>query len=83
WMLQLHADAAALAQLSPDQLRQPDARAKLNDLFTMANYSFTGHFDPDTGQIQEGVSQIHYNNLRLATFDVAACSSGLPNNPCM
>jgi serine/threonine protein kinase len=74
WMEQIHNESAALLQLSPDQLRQPDTLLKLNTIFTLANYAFTGRFDPNTEQIQEGISQIHANNLRLATLNIKACT---------
>ncbi|MBE3559190.1 MAG: protein kinase [Ktedonobacteraceae bacterium] len=83
WMRRILATAAQLLKKSGPELLQADARMKLNDLFTLANYAFTGQIDPNTNQVREGVSQIHYNILQLATFDVTACTSGNQSNPCV
>lgn len=83
WMVQIHLDTEQLLQMTTDQLRQPAAQAKLNEIFTLANYAFTGKLDPNTDQVREGISQIHYNDLRLATFDVRACKSSNASNPCV
>jgi hypothetical protein len=42
----------------------------LDDLYVQANRAFTGQFDPNTNQVQEGITQIHADILRLATFDI-------------
>lgn len=70
WLENVHNDASQLIQMTPQQLVSPTASRLLNDLFTQANYAFVGQTDPNTGQVKEGVVQIHYNVLGLATFDV-------------
>jgi len=70
WLTQVHKDAQQLLQMSDAQLLQPGTRPLLDDLYVQANRAFTGRFDPNTNQVQEGVSQIHADILRLATFDI-------------
>lgn len=70
WLSQAHKDAQKLMQMSDAQLLQPGARLLLNDLYIQANRAFTGQFDPNTNRVQEGVTQIHADILRLATFDI-------------
>ncbi len=82
WLLAMHDDAAKLVQMSDAQLLQPQTVSTLNDLFINANNAFVGHVDPNTNQVREGVSQIHYGIQRLATFDITACTLG-SNNFCM
>ncbi|MBV9706909.1 MAG: protein kinase [Chloroflexi bacterium] len=82
WLLAVHDDAAKLVQMSDAQLLQPQTVSTLNDLFINANNAFVGHVDPNTNQVREGVSQIHYSIQRLATFDITACTLG-SNNFCM
>jgi len=45
-------------------------------MVTNALYAFIGRPDPSTGQIQEGVVQVHYNIQGLATYDVSPYQSG-------
>lgn len=70
WLENVHNDASKLIQMTPQQLVAPGTSRLLNDLFTQANYAFVGQTDPNTGQVKEGVVQIHYNVLGLAAFDV-------------
>ncbi|HEY7415492.1 MAG TPA: hypothetical protein VH593_09890, partial [Ktedonobacteraceae bacterium] len=70
WLEQVHTDAQKLMQMSDAQLQQPASQALFDDLYTQANRAFTGRFNPDTGQVQDGVSQIHAQDLQLATFDI-------------
>jgi serine/threonine protein kinase len=70
WLDLVHKDVQKLMQMSDAQLLQPGARSLLNDLYIQANHAFTGQFDPNTNQVKEGVSQIHADILRLATFDI-------------
>jgi eukaryotic-like serine/threonine-protein kinase len=70
WLSQVHKDAQKLMQMSDAQLLQPGARPLFNDLYLQANHAFTGQFDPNTNRVQEGVTQIHADILRLATFDI-------------
>jgi hypothetical protein len=72
WLASVRKDAQQLEQMSQAQLALPATRNNLLD--TMANdalSAFAGHIDPDSGNVQEGVIQIHYNIQRLATFDIA------------
>lgn len=73
-------DAIKLFNMPNDQLLGDDGRTLLDDLATKANYAFVGQVDPFTGQVNEGVVQIHYNIQRLATFDIRECSAS--SNPC-
>ncbi|MBV9689162.1 MAG: serine/threonine protein kinase [Ktedonobacteraceae bacterium] len=82
WLVAVHDDAAKLVQMSDAQLLQPQTLSTLNDLFINANNAFVGHVDPNTNQVREGVSQIHYSIQRLATFDITACMLS-SNNFCM
>jgi serine/threonine protein kinase len=70
WLNLVHKDAQKLMQMSDAQLLQPATRPLLDDLYVQANRAFTGQFDPNTNQVQEGVTQIHADILRLATFDI-------------
>lgn len=70
WLNLVHKDAQKLMQMSDAQLLQPGARPLLDDLYVQANRAFTGQFDPNTNQVQEGITQIHADILRLATFDI-------------
>lgn len=81
-LLTVHSDAEQLVQMSDSQLAQPAAATLLNDLFVHANAAFAGQIDPNTNQVKAGVVQIHYNIQRLATFDIAACTSSNSTNPC-
>ncbi|HZR44555.1 MAG TPA: hypothetical protein VFB12_30870, partial [Ktedonobacteraceae bacterium] len=83
WLQGVHSDAETLIHMTPDQLKQPQALTVLNHMFTLANYAFVGQTDPNTNLVKEGVSQIHYNDQRLATFDITACTSGNARNPCV
>src|SRR5260370_6845403 len=70
WLAKVRKDAQQLEPLSLQQLSQPAALAILNDMANQALYAFAGRIDPTTGNVQEGVIQIHYNIQLLATFDV-------------
>jgi hypothetical protein len=70
WLTQAHKDAQQLLQMPDAQLLQPGTRPLFDDLYVQTNRAFTGRFDPNTNQVQEGVSQIHSDILRLATFDI-------------
>ncbi|GCE25719.1 hypothetical protein KDA_12030 [Dictyobacter alpinus] len=83
WFMGVHDDAADLIHMTPEQLRQPSTRVKLNHMFKLANNAFVGEADPATNQVKEGVSQIHYKAQRLATFDIMACSASNANKPCI
>jgi hypothetical protein len=61
--------------MTPQQLLAPETTRILDDLFTQANNAFVGQTDPNTDQVKEGVVQIHYSVLGLATFDVQPYSA--------
>jgi hypothetical protein len=75
WLEKVHSDAAQLIQMTPQQLLAPETTRILDDLFTQANNAFVGQTDPNTDQVKEGVVQIHYSVLGLATFDVQPYSA--------
>ncbi|GCE17877.1 hypothetical protein [Dictyobacter kobayashii] len=83
WYLGVHDDAAQLIHMSPQQLHQPGTMMTLNHMFKLANNAFVGETDPATNQVKEGVSQIHYEAQRLATFDIMACSNNETSRPCV
>ena len=74
----VHDDALRLFKMTDGQLLADDGRILLDDLATQANYAFVGQINPYTGQVKEGVVQVHYNIQRLATFDIRACTSSQP-----
>jgi serine/threonine protein kinase len=80
WLQAVRSDAVKLEQMNNAQLSQ--AGPVLDDLFTQANYAFVGQFDPNTGNVREGVAQIHYNIQKLATFDVQPCMITNGQNSC-
>ena len=75
---QVRREALALVTLSPDQLEQPAQLARLELLATQARDAFSGTEDPVTGQVVDGITQIHYAMSNLATMDVVpvACPTG-------
>lgn len=71
WLSNVRKDAQQLAVMSSAQLAQPAVRDSLLD--TMSNdalAAFAGRIDPGTGNVQEGMIQLHYDIQHLATFDV-------------
>lgn len=74
---QVHQDAKQLVAMDDTQLLLPSTLAILNDMVTNAQYAFTGQFDPASGNLQYGVTQIHYAIGQLATMDVSAGSTGV------
>ena len=70
WLQQVRTDAKQLFNMTPDQLAQPAALAVLDDLVTQATYAYIGQFDPITNSVKPGVLQVHYDVLKLATFDI-------------
>src|SRR5205823_5965163 len=66
----VHVDVPPGTPITPDQLAQPAALAVLDDLVTHATYAYTGQLDPNTNTVKPGVLQVHYDVLRLATFDI-------------
>ncbi len=78
WLKAVHGDAEKILLMPPNQLRQPAGQELLDDMFTQANNAFIGQTDPNTLQVKEGVAQIHYDIQRLATFDVAPCTTDNP-----
>src|SRR5262249_13467890 len=70
WLEHVHRDAVQLVSMSDAQLLQPPSLSILDDMATQALNAFGGRIDPATGQIQDGVLQVHYNIQHLATFDI-------------
>jgi hypothetical protein len=70
WLQQVRTDAKKLFNMTPDQLAQPAARDVLDDLVTQATYAYIGQLDPITNTVKLGVLQVHYDVLKLATFDI-------------
>lgn len=75
WLEMVHTDAQQLMKMSDTQLQQPAAQSLFDNLYTQADHAFTGQFDPNTGQVQDGVIQIHAQDLQLATFDIQPYSA--------
>ncbi len=67
---QVHQDAKKLVVMTDAQLAQPATLSLLDDMVKHAQDAFVGQFDPTTGEIQNGVTQIHYAIQRLATMEV-------------
>ena len=82
WLSNVHSEAHQLVHMTPDQLRQPQTLTLLNTMFNQATAAFVGQTDPNTNEVKEGVSQIHYEAQSLATFDVQGCSSSNVKNFC-
>ena len=70
WLQQMRTDAKQLFDMTPDQLAQPATLNVLDDLVTQATYAYIGQFDPITNTVKSGVLQVHYDVLKLATFDI-------------
>jgi hypothetical protein len=70
WLQQVRTDAKQLFHMTPDQLAQPAARDVLDDLVTQVTYAYIGQLDPITDTVKPGVLQIHYDVLKLATFNI-------------
>ncbi len=70
WLNQVHMDAKALFNMSPEQLAQPAAQSLLEDLVAQATYAYIGQLNPTTNTIIPGVLQAHYAIQKLATFDI-------------
>ena len=69
---QVHQDAKKLFAMDAAQLVQTSALSILDDMVTNAQLAFTGQFDPTSGNVQNGVTQIHYAIALLATMDVSS-----------
>lgn len=83
WLSAVHKDAAELIQKPADQIIQPQTLPVFDDMLTQANKAFTGQTDPHTGQVKEGVAQIHYKIQNLAMFDLTACKGSNTGNICV
>jgi hypothetical protein len=70
WLQQVRTDAKKLFNMTPAQLAQPAALDVLDDLVTQVTYAYIGRLDPITDIVKLGVLQIHYDVLKLATFDI-------------
>ena len=75
WLTDLHKDAEELIHKPADQLVQPETLPLFNNMFELANNAFISQTDPHTGQVREGVAQIHYRIQSLATFDITPYSN--------
>ncbi len=82
WLTTVHSAANQLVHMTPDQLSQPQTQTLLNTMFIQATAAFVGQTDPNTNEVKEGVSQIHYEAQSLATLDVLGCSSSNVKNFC-
>ncbi len=71
---QVHKDARQLVTFSDAQLLQPPALALLDNMVKNAQDAFMGQFDPATGEIQDGITQIHFAVARLATMNVTVAA---------
>ena len=67
---QVHQGAKKLVMMTGAQLLQPATLSLLDDMVKHAQDAFVGQFDPATGEIQDGVTQIHFAIQRLASMDV-------------
>jgi len=67
---QVHQGAKKLVMMTGAQLLQPATLSLLDDMVKHAQDAFVGQFDPTTGEIQDGVTQIHFAIQRLASMDV-------------
>jgi serine/threonine protein kinase len=70
WLQQVRTDAKKLINMTPDQLAQPAALAVLDDMVTQATYAYIGQFNPITNSVKLGVLQVHYDVIKLATFNI-------------
>ena len=80
WLDTVHSIANQLVHMTPDQLKEPQTLTLLNTMFNQATAAFVGQTDPNTNEVKEGVSQIHYEAQSLATLDVQGCSSANVKN---
>ena len=82
WLISVRKNAQQLEPMSSTQLAQPTTRDNLLDIMAdEALSAFAGRIDPDTGSVEEGVIQIHYNIQRLATFDITQYRAQNSNTP--
>jgi hypothetical protein len=71
----VYQDAKDLFALTNEELLQPQALLKLNDLNTQAFSAYVGQLNPTTNQVDAAVLQLHYDVQSLATFDVTLYQS--------
>ena len=83
WLTNVRKDAQQLEPMSSAQLAQTTTRDNLLDTMSdEALAAFAGRLNPGTGSVQEGVTQIHYDIQRLATFDIHTVSAGCTTYVC-
>jgi len=70
WLTNVREDAQQLEPLSAAQLAQPTTHDLLDAMSNEALSAFAGRIDPTSGNVQDGVIQIHYDIQRLATFNI-------------
>lgn len=78
---QVRTEALALVTMTPAQLEQPAQLARLELLALLARAAFSGTEDPVTGQVADGITQIHYAMSNLATMDVVAVACPTGSSP--
>jgi len=70
WLEKVRQDTQQLVNRTNDQLGADPVLSDLDSIASEALNAFAGRIDPATGNVQEGVIQVHFSNQRLATFDV-------------
>jgi hypothetical protein len=70
WLEKVRQDVQRLVNRTNDQLGADAVLSDLDSIASEALNAFAGRIDPATGNVQEGSIQVHFNNQRLATFDV-------------
>ena len=70
-MQRVHADAVQLAKMSDAALLAPQALSLLNDMDTNTNAAFAGQFNPATGEVQGGITEIQGEIQLLASVEVS------------
>ncbi len=78
---QVRTEALALVALSPAQLDHSAQLARLELLATQARDAFSGTENPVTGQVEDGITQIHYAMPNLTAMDVVAIACPTSGSP--
>jgi len=79
---QIRQDAKQLVNRTDAQLLQASSFTLLDAMVKHAQDMFVGQFDPATGEIANGITQIHYAIQRLATLEVTVLQpSATATNP--
>ncbi len=80
WLIRVHHDGLQLIHMSNKQLQQPGTLTLLNDMIFNAANAFTGHPDPISGQMREGVTWLHDQIQSLATLNVSRMTAAEGRN---